>query len=216
VYPGGTTSFGPAADSLAVDVANQFGGAAVYIAGFEEVADYLAATSGEDALANRHFYGGDGSAKSQAILADPEAAKMAAASGGFPSPLLTVPADAARNARRTIKRIERTSRQPADAFSLAAYDALVLGVDALQDAGPDPSGDALRFAFAAAANDHDGITGKIVLNDAGDRATGSFGYWAVCAARKGYEWRTIGSWTPSLQPGQPGTVRLTSCRDGTP
>ena len=70
VYPGGTTSFGPAADSLALDVSNEQGGAAVYIAGFDEVADYLAAAADEDVLGGRTFYGGHGSAKSQALLDD--------------------------------------------------------------------------------------------------------------------------------------------------
>jgi branched-chain amino acid transport system substrate-binding protein len=211
LYPGGTTSFGPAASSLADDVSNEPGGSAVYVAGFGEVADYLAAAADEPVLANRRFYGGDGSAKSEAILNDPVAAEMAAASGGFPSPRLTVPASALRDARRTIKKIERTSGQETDAFSLAAYDALALAVETLEAAGPDPSAAALRLQFTAAADGYEGVTGEIVLNDAGDRASGEFAFWAVCRARKGYEWRSIGSWTPSSQPGQPGTVRLTSC-----
>jgi branched-chain amino acid transport system substrate-binding protein len=213
VYPGGTTSFGGAADALALDVSNQPGGAAVYIAGFDEVADYLAAAADEDVLANRTFYGSDGSAKSQGIIDDPDAARMAAASGGFASPVLTVPARALREARGTIAKIQRKSQRAPSAYSLAAYDALRLGVEALQAAGADPSGAELRFAFAAAASGYDGVTGEIELNDAGDRASGSFTYWAVCKARKGYEWRTIGSWTPSARFGQPGVVRVTSCGD---
>ena len=215
VYPGGTTSFGPAASSLADDVGNEPGGAAVYIAGFDEVADYLAAAADEPVLANHRFYGGHGSATSDAILNDPAAAAMAAASGGFPSPLLTLPAPALRDARRTIDKIERRSGQKTkiDAFSLAAYDALGLAVETLQAAGPDPSAAALRLHFAAAADGYDGMTGEIVLNDAGDRASGAFAFWAVCEARKGYEWRAIGSWTPSDQFGQPATVRLASCSE---
>ena len=210
VYPGGTTSFGPAVRSLAQDVGNEVD-AAVYIAGSDEVADYLSAAADEAELANRTFYGGHGSAKSEAILNEPAAAEMAATSGGFPSPLLTVPADARRDARRTIKRIQRKSGEEPDAFSLAAYDALDLAVEALEAAGPDPSAAALRLTFTAAADGYDGVTGEIELNDAGDRASGAFAFWAVCRAGRGYEWRTIGSWTPSDQAGQPGTVRLTSC-----
>jgi branched-chain amino acid transport system substrate-binding protein len=211
VYPGGTTSFGPAVRSLAQDVGNEVGGAAVYIAGSDEVADYLAAASDEPELANRTFYGGDGSAKSEAILNDRAAAEMAATSGGFPSPLLTVPADARREARRTIKRIQRKSGEEPDAFSLAAYDALGLAVEALEAAGPEPSAAALRLTFTAAADGYDGVTGEIDLNDAGDRATGAFAFWAVCRAGRSYEWRTIGSWTPSDLAGEPGTVRITRC-----
>jgi branched-chain amino acid transport system substrate-binding protein len=215
VYPGGTTSFGPAASSLADDVGNEPGGSAVYIAGSDEVADYLAAAADEPDLANRIFYGAHGSATSDAILNDPVAAEMAATSGGFPSPLLTVPAQAMRDARRTIERIERRSGEKTeiDVFSLAAYDALGLAVETLDSAESDSSGAALRLHFSAAADGYDGVGGRIVLNDAGDRATGSFEYWAVCRARRGYEWRSIGSWTPSSQPGQSGTVRITSCED---
>ena len=98
---------------------------------------------------------------------------------------------------------------------LAAYDALGIGVQALQAAGPDADGNTLRFAFAAAARDYQGVTGPVVLNAAGDRATGTFAFWAICQAGSRYEWRTIGTWSPSRQPG-PGTVRVSSCADAAP
>ena len=97
VYPGGTTSFGPAVALLAQKVESLDSEGAVYLAGFGEVADYLAAASAEEGLVQRPFYGGGGSAKSQALVDDRVAAKMAADSGGFPSPLLTVPPRALRD-----------------------------------------------------------------------------------------------------------------------
>jgi branched-chain amino acid transport system substrate-binding protein len=215
VYPGGTTSFGPAVALLAQKVESLDSEGAVYLAGFGEVADYLAAASAEDGLVQRPFYGGDGSAKSQALIDDRVAAKMAADSGGLPSPLLAVPPRALRDARATISAIERKSGQDVDAFVLAAYDALGIGVQALQAAGPDADGNTLRFAFAAAARDYQGVTGPVVLNAAGDRATGTFAFWAICRAGSRYEWRTIGTWSPPREPG-PGTVRVSSCADAAP
>ena len=195
--------------------ATRSGGAAVYIAGFDEVADYLAAAADEsgprqpqvlrgsrlgDERRDPQRSGGGRDGRGVRWLSEP-----AAHAAGGPG--------ATRG--RTIDKIERKSGQKTKtaAFSLAAYDALGLAVETLQAAGPDPSAAALRLHFAAAADGYDGMTGDIVLNDAGDRASGAFAFWAVCEARKGYEWRAIGSWTPSDQFGEPATVRLTSCSE---
>jgi len=210
-YPSGATDFTTTVRSLANAVTATNARAAVYLAGFGEVADYMEAAAENLALIGLKWYGGDGSAKSQAIIDNEVAAKFAATSGGFPSPLLTISPQAARAAKRVIARIERKSGQEADAFSLAAYDALMIGAKALEAAGPLSDAGALKFAFAVNAEGYDGITGPIDLNDAGDRATGPFAFWAVCKATKGYEWRTIGTWTPSAAPFEPATVETTSC-----
>lgn len=212
-YPSGATDFTPTVRSLANAVTATSTRAAVYLAGFGEVADYMEAAAENLGLIGLKWYGGDGSAKSQAIIDNKVAAKFAATSGGFPSPLLTVTPEAARAANRVIARIERKSGQATDAFSLAAYDALMIGAKALEAAGPLSDANALKFAFAVNAEGHEGITGRIDLNDAGDRATGPFTFWGVCKATKGYEWRAIGTWTPSAVPFEPATVKTTSCEE---
>jgi hypothetical protein len=40
----------------------------------------------------------------------------------------------------------------------------------------------------AAANAHVGITGRMTLNRAGDRAYGSFDFWSVCARGAKFGW----------------------------
>lgn len=214
-YPPDSTDAAGVATALSASVSDAGRYPAVYLAGFAEVADILAAAADQPALEGLRFYGGDGSAKSEAIIDDPAAAEFAARAGGFISPLLTVPADAARAGRKTIQKIERRSGQPADAFSLAAYDALWIARDAIESAGASAQGADLRDAYVAAAQGFDGLTGTIELNAAGDRATGPFAYWAVCKTGRGYAWKTVGTWEPPTSPGSPGTVSVTSCKKAT-
>jgi hypothetical protein len=52
----------------------------------------------------------------------------------------------------------------------------------------------LSDALVEEANSFDGITGRTMLNEAGDRTTGSYDFWAITTANghaDEYEWRRI-------------------------
>jgi branched-chain amino acid transport system substrate-binding protein len=215
VYEPSTTDFTDTVAALSASVAQATsagsGDVAVYLAGFEEVADLLAAAAGDSALAEVPWYGGDGSARGQAIIDDADAAGFAADVDGYPSPLLTLSKTVLRDARRTVNEIEDRSGEEPDAFALAAYDGLQLATAAAEEAGPDASGPALQQAFAGAADGYKGITGVIELNDAGDRATGRYAFWAVCDTDDELDWARVGTWTPPKSTGGQGKIKFTGC-----
>ncbi len=182
----------------------------VYLAGFEEVAEILAAASTIQSLENVPFYGGDGSARSDALIENTVAAGFAAGPAlGYPSPLPTVGEDAAA-APEPLQR----AVPDADALAYGAYDAVVIALEALRQVGVTTSGQQLRDAFAAAAAGHEGVSGKVELDAAGDRATMPFAYWGVCEAAGVFAWVEVGDWVPPTTPGEPGVVAYLGCRTG--
>ncbi|HUF83710.1 MAG TPA: ABC transporter substrate-binding protein [Acidimicrobiia bacterium] len=212
VYEPDTTDFSDTVAGLEASIeeatSTAEGETAVYLAGFEEVAELFAAAA-TLALAEVPWYGGDGSARGQAIIDDEDAAAFAAEVDGFASPLLILSKKVLKNAADTIDEIEERSGEAPDAFALAAYDALQLAVEALAD--PNAEGPALRTAFVEAADGYAGITGTIELNDAGDRSTGSFAFYAVCESDGEFEWEKVGSWTPPKEEGKPGKIKDAGC-----
>lgn len=71
---------------------------------------------------------------------------------------------------------------------MTAYDALRIAVVARQRAGGAASGARLRRALVASANAHVGVTGRMTLNRAGDRAYGNFDFWSVCPQHAKFRW----------------------------
>jgi len=41
----------------------------------------------------------------------------------------------------------------------------------------------------ATANGYVGVTGKMILNPAGDRAYGSFDFWSICRSGSKFRWK---------------------------
>jgi branched-chain amino acid transport system substrate-binding protein len=214
-YPTAVPDFAAAVAALSSQVSQmiaQVGAekAAVYLAGFDEVVGVLGLAAADPVLKNVRWYGSDGVALSPALIANSAAAAFAVAAG-YPSPILGL--DAVAEARSAALRafIESRTGTPADAFGLAAYDALRLGVQAVIAAnGRGPA--ALRRAFVRHANGYEGMSGRIVLNAAGDRAFGSFDFWAVCplAPAGGFQWVRTASFLSSA-PGQGTIVAREAC-----
>lgn len=211
VYEPDTADFSDTIAALEGAIAGAGEYPAVYLAGFEEVADvFAAAAAGTETLGGAAWYGGDGSARGQAVIDDEEAADFASDVGGFPSPLLILSKKVLKKAAGTIDEIEERSGEEPDAFALGAYDALQIAVEALSDPSAT-EGPALRSAFVAATEGYTGITGPIELNEAGDRATGSFAFYAVCESDGDFAWEKVGSWAPPKEAGDPGKVKYAGC-----
>jgi branched-chain amino acid transport system substrate-binding protein len=163
---------------------------AVYLAGFDEVVQLFRVAQADPVLAAVSWYGSDGVALSQALVGDIEAA-MFAAHVGYPNPILGLDETASPRAQSVIERAaERLGTVP-DAFALAAYDGLRIGVTAAR-ASARRGVSFLRRAFAVRADGYRGVSGRIVLNEAGDRAFGSYDFWSVCLSPDGPTWtRTV-------------------------
>jgi branched-chain amino acid transport system substrate-binding protein len=176
---------------------------AVYLAGFDEVVGLFEGAAGDPLLGSLPWYGSDGVALSRRLVAAPKAAAFAA-SVGYPNPILGLDDASARRSRRLVRRIEARLRSRPDAFALTAYDALQVAVDASRRAGGVDDSARLRRTVADVADGYSGVTGRITLNAAGDRAFGSYDFWSVCTGGAAPEWKRTWSYV-ATRPGR-GTI----------
>jgi branched-chain amino acid transport system substrate-binding protein len=184
-----TTTFAGVVSSISRQAAALRSGGAkrvgVYLAGFDEVVDLFHAARSDSSL-RVPWYGSDGVALSTRLVHDRPAATFAHAVG-YPNPTVGLPEALVRRARPLLARARKRLGRDPDAYALSAYDALRIVVEAQQRAG---AGGAARFrrAVVAAANEHVGVTGRMTLNRAGDRAYGNFDFWSVCPVRARFGW----------------------------
>jgi len=157
----------------------------VYLAGFDEVVDLFHAARSESTL-RVPWYGSDGVALSTRLAHDQAAAGFAN-SVGYPNPTVGLSDSLLRRAAPLLARARKGLGRDPDALALTAYDALRIAVEARQRAGTG-GGASLRRALVAAANAHVGITGRMTLNRAGDRAYGNFDFWSLCPLRAKFHW----------------------------
>jgi branched-chain amino acid transport system substrate-binding protein len=166
---------------------------AVYLAAFGEVTRLFETASGDPLLASLRWYGSDGVALDPGLIASRKAAAFAAGVG-YPNPTLGLDRAAARRSRRLVRRIRaRLGRRP-DAFALSAYDALRVAVKASIRAGGVEN--LLRFkrSLRRTAHGYAGMSGKMVLNAAGDRAYGTYDFWSVCTDGASASWKRTWSY----------------------
>ena len=220
VYEPGTTDFGPALGDLSAQLQSIVptagaGKVAVYAAGFEEVAEVFNAARSVSGLDGVRWYGGDGSAQTKPLLArGPATFATSAGVKGYPSPLVTLPADRVKRDAALLAEISKRAKNRADAFTLEAYDAFNVAVRTLANTDPDTLTDpaALRSAFVSTANGTKGVTGTVELDAAGDRVSAPYTFWSICARQGGNaRWVDTGRWTPAADPTGPGKVEAKSC-----
>ncbi len=163
------------------------------------------------------WYGGDGSAQASALVDNADGATFAIQAQGYPSPLVALPADSATKDAALIKQISKKAKAPADAFTLAAYDALNVSAKALVAEGESADDAALRAAFTTAADGYEGVTGTIELDAAGDRTTAPYAFWSICASGSSGtsngppKWVRTGLWEPAADATAPATLTSDGC-----
>jgi branched-chain amino acid transport system substrate-binding protein len=165
---------------------------AVYLTAFDEVVDLLgvAATLSNDVL-RVQWYGSDSVALSAGLIEDADAAGFATIVG-YPNPILGLRDEDEAKWQPVVDALQGELGRRPDSFALAAYDALVVAHMAIEEAGVDGDAGEIGAALVQAADGHIGLTGPTVLNEAGDRASASFDFWAVCPDGDGFTWtRTV-------------------------
>jgi branched-chain amino acid transport system substrate-binding protein len=165
----------------------KIGKVAVYLAAFDEVVDLFHAAAADKTLSSVPWYGSDGVALTTRLVKDAPAAAFAS-QHGYPNPTLGLDANAERRSASLRARIRAKLGSEPDAFALTTYDALqIIARAAQRTGGASPIG-RFKRRFARIAHGYEGVTGRIVLNAAGDRAFGSFDFWAVCRSRSTVGW----------------------------
>ncbi len=157
----------------------------VELISFEEAANILELANNYDVLKKVKWYGSDGTALSQAVLQSPGAAEFASTVVWKNTITFSVTDKTGKVFCELKKRIGYTP----DPYSLIAYDAVwVLALAIEKAGGPDASVDAVAQAIPQVLQEYVGVSGKIVLNEFGDRAGSDYGVFVVEKTDGGYEW----------------------------
>lgn len=196
-YPTTTTNFSSVLAEIKNKVQNfsaLYGSVAtgVYLAAFDGTAELFKQAASDPVLSSVKWYGGDGITLSSVLVSDASAAGFAAATHFF-SPTFGLPTQAEAKWQPLAQKIKgRTGMEP-DAFALASYDALwVIALTYNATTGINADFDKLKSVFEQEADIYYGVTGPTLLNDAGDRAIGSFDYWGIVSEHEAYVWKLIG------------------------
>lgn len=168
------------------------GKVAVYLASFDKVKELFEQAAADSSFPIVHWYGGDGITLSKVLLSDAVSASFAAKSQFF-SPRLGLPQQVSPELERISTLIKAKTGLEADAYALAAYDAVWVIAQTVTNF-PTPSTDynLLKQVFQKEANQYFGITGPILLNEAGDRSIAAFEYWGISSEAGSYQWQFKG------------------------
>ena len=170
---------------------------AVYLAGFDEVSSLLSLASKDPVLASVAWYGSNGVALSESLLADSEVAAFAS-SRGYPCPILGLQEKDRDIWQPLADRIKERSGVYPDAYALAAYDAAwVIARTYISGAGSTNDLALLKQKFVEAAAAYSGATGSTALNAAGDRLLGTYDFWEITSGPAGFLWRRVGGYDSS-------------------
>lgn len=190
-YPANETDFVDEARTLStlLEAARTAEGedVAIYLTAFGEVTRLFGATTGNADLEGAQWYGSDSVALSEDLVSDATAAAFAV-KAGYPNPILGLIDDEEDVWGPVQEQLTEDLGRRADAFALAAYDALMVGYEALTGAGTDASIADLKEKFVSIAQEYEGLTGPTTLNDAGDRDIAIYDFWAVCADGSDFTW----------------------------
>jgi len=205
------TNFNDVAQQIASAVTAAGGGSsvAVYVAGFDEVADLLADSAGYAELQNIAFYGSDGVAQNSGITSSARPSFFAVQADNLGSPLISIASSAYAQAQEIT---DAGGGTVPNAFVMNAYDAVVIMTNAyLANPSFGDGGQGTRSSFVQAANGYSGLTGTIQLNAAGDRASAPYTFWGDCFIDGLTNWYAIGSWSPSSPTATRGVASYVGC-----
>jgi len=158
----------------------------VELIAFEEAANILAAANQYDTLKNVKWYGSDGTALSQAILQNTDAASFAVQTHWKN----TITFSITNKTGRVFCTLKQKVGYTPDPYSLIAYDAVWVMALAIEKAGgPGASVQDVANAIPQVVKNYVGVSGKIVLNENGDRAGSDYGIFEVVKKDGGYDWQ---------------------------
>ncbi|MEO7174580.1 MAG: ABC transporter substrate-binding protein [Saprospiraceae bacterium] len=176
----------------ALDATGPISEIAVYLASFDECVALFNVANSDPVFKSVRWYGGDGVALSAAITDDAVASEFAIATQFF-TPSFGLP-DAQKSIWEPLAaKIESRSGIHADAFGLAAYDAMWVIAKTIEGSNGVPADiNTLVANFTAVSNSYVGSTGATTLDINGDRASGSFDYWGIAKVGSTYKWTLVG------------------------
>ena len=155
----------------------------------------LELAAADTTLSKVKWFGCDGLVNTDELFLFPEGAKFAN-EVEFTSPIFGTPPTF--ESQKLINRIRLLAGSTPNEYSLLTYDALMVAAQTLEKAGEDATLSELRETLLATFNHYSGITGDIVLNNAGDRSNGSYFFWRVMPDGDAYQWDHVITYTDGI------------------
>ncbi len=143
---------------------------AVHFIGFKEVVTLFTRLQ-NSSVSKVKWYGSDGTALDDNLLANAEAARFAARTN-FSNPFYSIEI---KDIEERVKSRQGTSH----AFGIVAYDALWLATLAYIDSNKSTDVNVLKKSLIKTAASFNGVTGLTEFNEAGDRKFASYDIWAI-------------------------------------
>jgi branched-chain amino acid transport system substrate-binding protein len=173
----------------------------VYVVSFDEIVPIMIQAERHPALSSVKWYGSDGSALNAGLAKNVDAASFAVKTS-FANPIYAVDDDKNRRFIEVNRHITEEIGHPHRSYAELAYDALWVAaltydkvVGANQKTTEHNNINVLSKTLLRVASSYDGITGKALLNDAGDRSSGSYDFWSITRKNDDnaseYEWKRI-------------------------
>jgi branched-chain amino acid transport system substrate-binding protein len=173
----------------------------VYVVSFDEIVPIMIQAERHPALSSVKWYGSDGSALNAGLARNVDAASFAVKTS-FANPIYAVDDDKNRRFIEVNRHITEEIGHPHRSYAELAYDALWVAaltydkvVGANQKTTEHNNINVLSKTLLRVASSYDGITGKALLNDAGDRSSGSYDFWSITRKNDDnaseYEWKRI-------------------------
>ncbi len=152
---------------------------------FEEGIELLKLSADKSSLDKMSWYSSDGMAQNQALLVDSTAASFAAKVGFF-SPIM---AENYTTAGQTISnRIEEQIGYTPYSWAVVLYDAFWTAALTRIDDNYSYDINDIKSVFLSVLENYDAVSGDIILNDNGDRASSPYDFWQVIGSNDAYQW----------------------------
>jgi ABC-type branched-subunit amino acid transport system substrate-binding protein len=160
---------------------------AIELISFEEGISFLVEASKFEELSRVKWYGSDGAALSAKLLEDPTASRFAA-NVVWKNTITFAATDIAVRVYWTVK--DRVGYSP-DPYSFISYDSLWVLALAIAYAGGPEDVDRVADMILKVLETYEGATGKIRLNEFGDRAGSDYAIFAPVVVGGKVEWRMV-------------------------
>ncbi|MEB3755789.1 MAG: penicillin-binding protein activator [Desulfurococcales archaeon] len=158
----------------------------VELISFDEASQILATASNYNVLKQVKWYGSDGTALSQGVAQNPDAAEFAVTVHWKN----TITFGLTNKTGKVFCEIKKQLGYTPDPYSLIAYDALWVMTMAIKEAGgPHATPSAVAAKIPDVVKTYEGVTGKIVLNQYGDRKYSDYAIFEIVKENGKYQWK---------------------------
>ena len=162
----------------------------VYLVSFDEVTPILIQSNEHPILQKVKWYGSDASAQNLQIIRNHDAAYFAEMIN-FSNPLFQVNLNNSKAEALRAEIEKKLHGSSSLTYPILAYDTYwvtALSLEKIIDnRTTDIDVESLKKIITGTAAEYDGISGKIILNDAGDRINANYDIWSVVKSQKDFD-----------------------------